>query len=81
MAPIAAECAVRDRNRIKPGIAEATRAILRRVPDRVYVQRRGDPDIAHIELLAGEAGVPVVERNLRSYRAMTIIKDLGGDQQ
>lgn len=81
IAGIAAECGVSDRNRIKPGIAEATRAILRRVPDRVYVQRRGDPDIAHIELLAGEAGVPVVERNLRSYRAMTIIKDLGGDQQ
>jgi hypothetical protein len=81
IAAIAAECGVRDRNRIKPGIAEATRAILRRVPDRIYVQRRGDPDVAHIVLLAHTAGVPVVERNLRSYRAVTIIKDLGGDQQ
>src|SRR3546814_5461643 len=32
---IADECGVRDLNRIKPGIAEATRAILRRVPDRI----------------------------------------------
>lgn len=78
---IAAECDVRDFNRIKPGIAEATRAVLRRVPDRIYVQRRDDPDVAHICLLADEAGVRVIERNMRTYRAITIIKDLGGDQQ
>jgi hypothetical protein len=78
---IADECRVRDLNRIKPGIAEATRAILRRVPDRIYVQRRDDPDVAHICLLADKAGVRVIERNMRTYRAITIIKDLGGDQQ
>jgi hypothetical protein len=78
---IAEECGVRDLNRIKPGIAEATRAILRRVPDRIYVQRRDDPDVAHICLLADKAGVPVIERNMGTYRAITIIKDLGGDQQ
>lgn len=78
---IAKECGVRDLNRIKPGIAEATRAVLRRVPDRIYVQRRNDPGVAHICLLADQAGVPVVERNMRTYRAITIIKDLGGDQQ
>lgn len=78
---IAAECDVRDLNRIKPGIAEATRAILRRVPDRIYVQRRDDPDVAHICLLADQAGVRVIERNMPTYRAITIIKDLGGDQQ
>jgi hypothetical protein len=78
---IAEGCDVRDLNRIKPGIAEATRAILRRVPDRIYVQRRDDPDVAHICLLADKAGVPVIERNMRTYRAITIIKDLGGDQQ
>ena len=78
---IAEECGVRDLNRVKPGIAEATRAILRRVPDRIYVQRRDDPDVAHICLLADKAGVRVIERNMRTYRAITIIKDLGGDQQ
>lgn len=78
---IADECGVRDLNRIKPGIAEATRAVLRRVPDRIYVQRRDDPDVAHICLLAEQAGVRVFERNMRTYRAITIIKDLGGDQQ
>ena len=78
---IANESGVCDLNRIKPGIAEATRAILRRVPDRIYVKRRSDPDVAHICLLAEKAGVPVIERNMRTYRAITIIKDLGGDQQ
>lgn len=72
---------VGDINRIKPGIAEATRAILRRVPDRVLVQGRGDPDIAHIVLLAEQTGVPMVETDLQNYRAITIIKDVGGEQQ
>jgi Phosphoribosyl transferase (PRTase)/PELOTA RNA binding domain len=78
---IAAECGVDDLNRIKPGIAEATRAILRRVPDRIYVHRRDDPDVAHICLLADKAGLPVIEKNMRTYRAITIIKNLAGDQQ
>jgi Phosphoribosyl transferase (PRTase)/PELOTA RNA binding domain len=77
---IAAQYHVRDINRIKPGIAEATRAILRRVPDRVFVRDRADPDVTHILLLAGQAGVPVIETDLQNYRAITIIKDLGGDQ-
>ena len=81
IAELAAEAGVTDINRIKPGIAEATRAILRRVPDHIHVQRRGDPDVAHIVLLATQAGVPVIERNLRTYRAVTIIKDLGAEQQ
>lgn len=78
---IAEDCRVRDLNRIKPGIAEATRAILRRVPDRVYVRQRSDPDVAHICLLAERAGVPVAEKRTGTYRAITIIKNLGGEQQ
>lgn len=77
---IAAEYGVRDINRLKPGIAEATRAILRRVPDRVLISDRSDPAIAHILHLADEADIPVIERDLRSYRAITIIRDLGGEQ-
>lgn len=78
---LAEACSVGDINRIKPGIAEATRAVLRRVPDHVYVQDRQDPDVAHICHLAEIAGVPVIERSLRNYRVVTIIKDLGEDQQ
>jgi hypothetical protein len=70
-----------DRNRIKPGIAEATRALLRRVPDRVLVRDRADPDVAHLLHLADTAAVPVgtLPSDCR-YRAVAIIASLGRDQ-
>jgi hypothetical protein len=48
---------VEDRNRVKPGIAEATRALLRRVPDRLLVRDPADPDLAHLVALAAAKGV------------------------
>jgi len=69
-----------DRNRVKPGIAEATRALLRRVPDRVLVRDRADADVAHLLHLAAAAGVAVADlpRDCR-YRAVAIIASLGHD--
>lgn len=63
-------------NRIKPGIAEATRAVLRRVPDHVFVRSIDDPDVALLMGLAREKGIIVTEmgRALGQYRAVTIIK-------
>ena len=63
-------------NRIKPGIAEATRAVLRRVPDHVLVQSATDPDVALLVHLAAEKGIPVTEvgDEIGQYRAVTIIK-------
>ncbi len=80
IAQIVADYGVRDVNRLKPGIAEATRAVLRRVPDCVIVADAADPAVAHIRHLAAQSGVAVKERNLRTYRAITIIKELGGEQ-
>ena len=69
-----------DRNRIKPGIAEATRALLRRLPERVLVRDPDDPDVAHLVLLARERGVPVEPLDRASgFRAVTIIRRLGRD--
>jgi hypothetical protein len=71
---------VADRNRIKPGIAEATRAVLRRLPERLLVRDEGDPDIHHLLLLAGESGLAVGPLPADSrYRAITIIRTLGQD--
>ncbi len=78
---IMAEIGISDVNRVKPGIAEATRAILRRVPERVYVSSFADPEILHMSHLAAKVGVSVIERDLANYRAVTIIKNLGGDQE
>ena len=76
---IAARHGVSNPNRIKPGIAEATRAILRRVPERVFVDDPEDPDLAALIHLAGSANVPV-ERLSRGgvapYRAVTLIKSV-----
>ncbi|MCF1958021.1 cysteine protease StiP family protein [Proteus columbae] len=63
-------------NRIKPGIAEATRAVLRRVPDHVLVREITDPDVALLVYLAQEKNIAVIETGqaLGQYRAVTIIK-------
>ncbi len=69
-----------DRNRIKPGIAEATRALLRRVPERLLVRDRADPDVAHLLHLADAMGVAVDPLGDDSrYRAVAIIRSLGSD--
>ncbi|ESQ73956.1 cysteine protease StiP family protein [Asticcacaulis sp. AC402] len=73
--------AVGDVNRIKPGIAEATRALLRRVPDAVFIRDFDDPETLHMQHLAARSDVPVVQRDLGGYRAVTIIKSLKGEQE
>lgn len=66
-------------NRIKPGIAEATRAVLRRVPEKVLVQDRQDRDVQLLMHLTDRAGVVVEDAGdvIAPYRAVTIIKGLG----
>lgn len=73
---LADKYAVDSINRIKPGIAEATRAVLRRVPDHVFVRAINDPDVALLVGLAREKGISVTEMGslLGQYRAVTIIK-------
>lgn len=72
-----AEFGVTNPNRIKPGIAEATRAVLRRVPEAVFVRSAEDPEVAHLLHLAGEMGVSVAQRELGNYRAVTLIARAG----
>lgn len=81
LASIMADDGIDDVNRIKPGVAEATRAILRRVPDKLYLADLNDPEVQHMIFLAREAGVPIVQRDLSTYRAVAIIKKLGGAQE
>jgi hypothetical protein len=66
-----------DSNRVKVGIGETTRALLRRVPSRVFVRDPADEDVAHLVWLAGERGVPVDVLPVMPYRAATIIESLG----
>lgn len=75
---IVARSGVDDVNRVKPGIAEATRAVLRRVPDHVFVRDLADGDVAALVHLSRAAGVPVVEDSelCGPYRAVTVIRKI-----
>lgn len=65
-------------NRIKPGLGEATRALLRRVPERLLVQATEGSDLAHLLHLAKRRGVTVEHRPDLPYRAVALLRALGG---
>lgn len=67
---------IRNLNLLKPGIAEATRAVMRRVPETVLVQSLVDPAIRLLNHLAAQRGLAleVVGELIAPYRAVTIIK-------
>jgi hypothetical protein len=80
VAQLMGELGLADRNRIKPGVAEATRAVLRRVPDRLLIRDRDDPDVAHLVHLAEERGVAIHKLpGAHGYRAVAVIRTLGQD--
>jgi hypothetical protein len=62
-------------NRIKPSLAEATRAVLRRRPHMVYVASDSAPDTAPLMHLihAGDIPYTVAPDLIPGYRAVTII--------
>ena len=78
---LAEEHNITNLNRIKPGIAEATRAILRRVPDLVLLQYPDDQDTSLLRHLTKVTNTPVlvVGDSIAPYRAVTLIKKVGGE--
>jgi len=72
-----AEHSVTNSNLIKPGIGEATRAVLRRSPERVYLSSRDDPDVEHLALLCEERSVSVEIRQGMPVKAAARIRSLG----
>lgn len=65
-------------NFIKPGIGEATRVLIRRVPWKLLVRpgAADNPLLAHLLQLAKEKNVPVEEYPLQNYIACGIIKNV-----
>ncbi len=74
---LAARFDIRNRNRIKPTIAEATRAILRRDPECVLVNEMADgQDTALLRHLCEEKNIQLIaDTSIAPYQAVTIIKD------
>lgn len=67
---------VSDDNRIKPGIAEATRVLLRRVPDLLLIRNKLSADVKHLIRLCDEKGIPYVEFPEMPFGACALIKDV-----
>ncbi|PYE40446.1 RNA binding Pelota-like protein [Rhizobium sp. PP-F2F-G20b] len=69
---------VGDENRIKPGIAEATRAILRRIPEMVFISSEEDVAVSALMHLVRERNIPysVVSDAIDPYRAVTLIRQV-----
>lgn len=73
---------ISDYRKVKPGIGETTRVLLRRVPWKVLINTNTsmkDADIQHILELCKEKKIPIEKYNLGNYKVCGIIKELGAD--
>jgi hypothetical protein len=74
IATLTARHGVADANLLKPGIGEATRVLLRRVPRLLLLRDPGAADVAHLALLAEEKRVPVEIDPTLPYHAVSLIR-------
>jgi hypothetical protein len=65
---------IADVNLIKPGIGEATRVLLRRVPRLLILRDAAAPDTAHLKVLATEKSVPLIVDADLPYQAVSLIR-------
>lgn len=68
-----------ERNHVKPGVGESTRAMLRRVPDRLLLKDPSAPDVQHLIRLADEKNIVVERVEDMPYRAAVIIKSVSNE--
>lgn len=74
---IASKFKISDINKIKPGVGETIRVLLRRVPDVILIKPNANPKfIEPIIRLAKEKNVPIKEYPLTGYNTCGIIKDV-----
>jgi len=67
---------VADRNFIKPGIGEATRSMLRRVPRLLVLRDPDAPSVRHLSWLAAQRAVPISLDPALPLNAATILRKL-----
>jgi len=61
-------------NFVKPGVGEATRVLLRRVPWKILVREPDHPDHVHLRLLAEQRGVPIEVVPDLAYSCMGLVR-------
>jgi hypothetical protein len=74
LAATMAQHGIADVNLIKPGIGEATRVLLRRVPRLLLLCDPDAPDVAHLKVLAAEKSVPLIVDAGLPYQAVSLIE-------
>lgn len=73
---------IKDYKKVKPGIGETTRVLLRRVPWKVLINTStsmDDADIQHIITLCKEKNIPIERFSTGNYKVVGIIKELSAD--
>ncbi|MFF4962433.1 phosphoribosyltransferase [Streptomyces sp. NPDC001222] len=70
---ISEEYGIHDVNLVKPGVGEATRVLLRRVPWKILARSGAGADLGHVRLLAEQRGVPVEEVDGLPYTCVGLI--------
>lgn len=69
--------AIRDINLVKPGIGEATRVLLRRLPWKVLVHSLHDEEhLGHLYQLAREKNIELIHWPMKIYRACGLIREM-----
>ena len=74
LAAIRARFGIHNAHFIKPGIGEATRVLLRRVPERVIIRDPAAAEVAHLLELAHEKAVLCQVDPTAPYQAISLIK-------
>lgn len=76
---IAKQYEIENINHIKPSIAEATRAVLRRVPEKILIRDENNPHVQLLLHFAQQQNVPIdiLGSRLGPYHAVTLIKKVG----
>ncbi|MEY4768755.1 MAG: hypothetical protein RL637_1394 [Pseudomonadota bacterium] len=64
---------------IKPGISEATRVLLRRKPYLLLLKNKQAEETKHLQILAHQKQVPIIENCIMPYQAIAIIADIHHD--
>ncbi len=73
LAQAMADYDISDVNFIKPGIGEATRVLLRRVPRLLILRDATAVDVAHLKVLAEQKSVPIIIQPTLPYQAVSLI--------
>lgn len=66
-------------NYIKPGVNEATRVMLRRYPEKLFIQNMNDSNVQHLVQLANEKNIEIEVVPDMPYRAVALIKAVALD--